>query len=100
MTFPDGSTVIASPPNRRRANELWQLDNKSRPEKIEDEDNDRDDDNNDSDNGEEIERLKIELRQQRVEFERKCAERESVENRMGAEERQQLECEREREGRA
>jgi hypothetical protein len=68
VTFPDGSTVIASPPNRRRASELWQLDNKRRPEKIEDEDNDRDDDNNDSDNGEEIEQLKIELRQQRVEF--------------------------------
>jgi len=105
VTFPDGSTVIASPPNRRRASELWQLDNKRRPEKIEDEDNDRDDDNNDSDNGEEIEQLKIELRQQRVEFERKCAERdlverENLEDRMRAEERQRLECEREREGRA
>ena len=59
MTFPDGTSMISSPQNRRRASELWKLDNKSKPVRVDDEDDE-----------EEIEKMKRELNEQREEFEK------------------------------
>ena len=88
MTLPDGSTLIASPPNRRRAAELWGLDNKSRPVMI-DADDDDDEKTNDNDDLIEIERLKDELRQKMIEVDRERdkarAEREADERDRAAE---------------
>ena len=40
VTLPDGTSMISSPQNRRRASELWKLDNKSKPVRVDDEDDD------------------------------------------------------------
>jgi len=37
MTLPDGNSLSASPENRRRAFDLWQLNNSGKPERLDDE---------------------------------------------------------------
>ena len=57
VTLPDGQDLPASPENRRRAAEMWQLDNKGQPERVERELDDED---------ERVERAEIELAEQRL----------------------------------
>ena len=66
MVLPDGQQLPASPENRRRAAELWQLDNSGRPERVEDEL--REDD-------ERVERAEREIQEMRRNFEREREER-------------------------
>ena len=61
VILPDGQQLPASPENRRRAAELWQLDNSGRPERVEDEL--REDD-------ERVERAEREIQEMRRNFER------------------------------
>ena len=66
MTLPDGNSLPASPENRRRAADLWQLDNKGQAEKVEDE-LDEDD--------EKVERAERELKELRRKYESEREER-------------------------
>ena len=66
VTLPDGQDLPASPENRRRAAEMWQLDNKGQPERVERELDDED---------ERVERAEIELAEMRRRFECEREER-------------------------
>ena len=71
VTLPDGNSLPDSPENRRRAFDLWQLDNKGQPEMVND---DLEDD------GERVELAEKELAELRQKFEAELEDRRQEEN--------------------
>ena len=86
VTLSDGQDLPASPENRRRAAEMWQLDNKGQPERVERELDDED---------ERVEQAEIELpvteMRRRFECEREERLREDQERERVERERQMIE---------
>ena len=70
VTLPDGTDLVASPENRRRANDLWQLDNNGKPELVRD-------DCDDAERG--LRRLRQEFENEREDRDREDRDREDRE---------------------
>ena len=76
VTLPDGTDLVASPENRRQANDLWQLDNSGKPELVRDDCDD--DDNRVADAEREVRRLRQEFENEREDRDREDHDREAV----------------------
>ena len=90
VTLPDGETLPATPENRRRAQELWQLDEKGRAERVEGETNEDD---------LRVERAERELEEMRKQYEQDRAERDREDEQKQREEQQRANEEQEAENR-
>ena len=77
VTLPDGNSLPDSPENRRRAFDLWQLDNKGQPEMVND---DLEDD------GERVKLAEEELAELRQKFEAELEDRRQEDGRREREE--------------